>query len=261
MRLPANPIVDRRDALLGLRPLALAALLAPLELAAPPRALAISATTMSGKSKPELGIFLVDAVKYTGSTVSADLVISGGRIASIAYESKWPLAEGGYYDVEVKSKSEGGDGGFVQVASLPKGQTLATLKKSWFLDQICDVSGRYGAYGQPIDAKVLSDSKPDDPKAGRTLDISFTALAPGGAETQRRAAVSAVQSGGDVLMLVAGSSASRWKKGSEADARFAASSFRLAGTRASELQPQPSADYRFGKTSGPSTMTSRNDGF
>ena len=64
-------------------------LLAPIERLAP--ALAISATTMSGKSKPELGVILEEAPLNSGSTISANLVLENGKIASAAFESKFPL--------------------------------------------------------------------------------------------------------------------------------------------------------------------------
>lgn len=181
MRLPAAAL-DRRA--VCLRALSLAAL-TPLQTLAPP-ALAISATTMAGKSKPELRVVLVDEVKQTGGTVSAELLLSGGKAASVSFDTALKLAEGGYYDVEAQNKDKG-DGSFLQTAALPKGQGLEALKKDWFLLQICSVDGRYGAYGAPIDAKVLADDKGKDT---RRLDISFSVLRPDGADTPRRAVVS-----------------------------------------------------------------------
>lgn len=161
MRLPA-PIARREVLRL---PLALAAVLGPFP-SLP--AHAISATTMSGKSKPELGMILVDAPKQTGSSITADAVLPSGKIASISYDSKFPLVSGGYYDVESMA-TDGGDGAFVQIAAL-KGD-LASLKKDQFLQAICATTGRYGSYGAPTDAKVLADDKSS---GTRTLDISFT---------------------------------------------------------------------------------------
>ena len=100
--------------------------------------------------------------------------------------------------------------------------------------------------------------------SSRNLELSFTTLSPGMAETKRRAVVRAMQPAGSdaVLMLVASASAVRWKKeGAEAAARLAVDSFRIAATRPTTLMPVPSADYRFGKSSGPENMKSRNDGF
>ena len=162
MRLPA-PLARREVLRL---PLALAAVLGPFP-SLP--AHAISATTMSGKSKPELGMILVDAAKQTGASITADAVLPSGKIASISYESKFPLASGGYYDVETMATS-GGDGAFVQIATPPSGD-LASQKKDWFLQAICGVTGRYGSYGAPTDAKVLADDKSS---GTRMLDISFT---------------------------------------------------------------------------------------
>jgi hypothetical protein len=228
MRLPA-PLARREVLRL---PLALAAVLGPFP-SLP--AQAISATTMSGKSKPELGMILVDEPKQTGASISAEAVLPGG-----------------YYDVETMA-SEGGDGAFVQIATA-KGD-LASLKKDFFLQTICSVTGRYGSYGAPTDAKVLADDKGS---GTRMLDISFTVLSPSMAEIPRRAVVSATQVGSEVVMLVSGCSASKWKKGGEAAAREAASSFKVS-TRATDLKYAASTDYRYGKTSGPSNMSSRND--
>ena len=100
--------------------------------------------------------------------------------------------------------------------------------------------------------------------SSRRLELSFTTLSPGMAESTRRAVVRAMQPAGseDVVMLVASGSAVRWKKeGVEAAAGQAADSFRIAATRPTTLTPVPSADYRFGKSSGPQKMKSRNDGF
>lgn len=85
----------------------------------------------------------------------------------------------------------------------------------------------------------------------------------GSAELPRRAVVTAIQPSGstDLILLVAGASASRWKKGSgEADARAAARSLRLVSARPSSLQAVAQSDYRYGKTTGPEKMKSRNDG-
>ena len=148
--------LDRRAALTSGANSACALVAAAL--AAPSRpALAISATTMSGKSKAELGIFLIDEVKQTGSTVSADLVLEGGVAATVSFDSKvWPLAEGTYNDVEVKSRD--GDAAFVQVQAAGKGGGLAKLKPAFFTDAVLGIDGRYGAYGQPTDVKVISDT-------------------------------------------------------------------------------------------------------
>ena len=169
MRLP-SPIARREVLRL---PLALAAVLGPFP-SLP--AHAISATTMSGKSKPELGMILVDEPKQTGASISAEAVLPGGKVASISYQSKFPLVSGGYYDVETMA-TEGGDGAFVQIATA-KGD-LASLKKDWFLQAICGVTGRYGSYGAPTDAKVLADDKGS---GTRMLDISFTVRSPSTAE-------------------------------------------------------------------------------
>ena len=94
-------------------------------------------------ARPDLGVVLVDEVQATGTTISANMVLSGGLIATAVFESSWPLAEGSYYDVETKSRD--GDNAFVQVRSLPKGKTVGSTPARWFTDAILSVEGRYGA--------------------------------------------------------------------------------------------------------------------
>jgi len=218
----------------------------------------ISATTMTGKSKPDLGIVLVDEPQLKGKSVEANLVLADGLVASVKFDSNWPLAEGGYFDVETKSR-DGGDAAFVQVAKLPTGASLATVPKRFFTDTILSVDGRYGSYGSPTDIKVLSDT---DEGATRRIEISFTALSPGSAEVPRRGLVTATQPAGsrELVMLTASTGTARWKKGGKDDAIKAIDSFAVT-TRPTTLQQVASTDYRFGKTSGPSNMRSRSDGF
>ena len=166
--------IDRRSALLHAL-----AMLPAMQLV--PNALAISATTMTGKTKAELNIILAEPVTMQGSTISADVVLSDGLLATATFDSKWGLAEGGYYDIEAKTKD--GDAAFVQLKTLGAGEKLESVKKGWFTDAIMSVDGRYGAYGAPTDVKVISDT----PSAtGRTLEIGFTALSPGMAEATKK---------------------------------------------------------------------------
>lgn len=226
-------------------------------------AAAISATTMSGKTKPDLGVILPEEVKGGDKgPISADLVLSNGVMATVAFESVWPLAEGNYYDIASKNKD--GEVAFVQVANA--GSTpLAKLPKSFFSKSVLGLSGFYGAYGEPIDSKWVDVSPSSSAVAGaRTLECSFTPLGPSGEGSPRKGVVTAVQPAGasDVVMLVSTSSATRWKKANaEAGARRAADSFRVVATRPTALKQEAPSDYRYGRASGPSSMTSRNDGF
>ena len=259
LRPPPAQRLDRRAALCqatGAVAAASVGLFQPL-----PPALAISATTMTGKSKPELGVILVDEVKASKTGVVGNVVLADGLAAAVSFDTEWPLAEGGYYDVEAKSR-DGGDAAFVQVAKVPGGKALANLPKSFFTDTVLSVDGRYGAYGAPTDVKVLKEIELESGGARRQLEMTFTALSPGSAEVPRRGVLAAVQPAGsrELVMLFASTGAARWKKGGKEEAMRAVDSFAVT-TRTTELQQVPSSDYRFGKTSGPSNMRSRSDGF
>ena len=147
MRLPIVEGVSRRAALAW-------PALAALALTPAPPSFAISATTMAGKSRPELGVVLAEPVRQTGQTISGDVVLSGGTLATATFDSSWSLAEGGYYDIE--AKSDKGDGAFVMV--LPRGGGLGGLKKDKLAAAVFGVEGRYGAYGAPQDVKLTADT-------------------------------------------------------------------------------------------------------
>ena len=223
----------------------------------PAPASAISATTMTGKTKPDLGIILVKEPEATKGGVTGEFIISGGNAALVKFDSPWPLAEGGYYDIEAKSK-DGSDSAFVQLVNLPSGKTLSSAPKTFFTDMLLGVDGRYGAYGG---CTVGAVKELDADGKARQLEISFEALTPGGSEIARRGTLTAVPvSPSQVVMLFASTSAGRWKKGGKDEAMKAVSTFSVT-TRPTTLAYEPTSDYRSGKTSGPSNMKSRNDGF
>ena len=226
-----------------------------------PPSFAISATTMSGKSKPELGCIVAEEPKTVGkSGIAADLVLASG-LATVSYESPWGLAEGNYYDVAAKSKD--GDAAFVQVADTG-GKSLSSLSKTFFSDTILSLDGFYGAYGQPIDAVFKETPAASANGAGaRAFECTFTPLGPSGDGSPRKGIVTAIQPAGSkqVVMLVASTSATRWKKAKgEKDCRTAAESFSVRMSPTS-LKAEPQSDFRYGKASGPASMKSRNDGF
>ena len=252
MKLPAFESLSRRAALGALATLAAVSPTAPAH--------AISATTMSGKTKADLGIILASETTTVGKQLLADLVLDGGVVATTTFDSKWPLAEGNYYDFEAATRD--GDTAFCQVMPLAKGESLASLPKTWFVNSIFGVDGRYGAYGAPTDVKLKEMDK-EEGKA-RSFDVSFTVLSPSMAELQRKGVIRALQPPGsnDVLLLTASSSATRWAKtNAESEARAIQASFRVTATKPTDLKREAAADYRFGKTTGPSSMKSRNDGF
>ena len=213
-------------------------------------ALAISATTMSGKTRPDTGVVLLDEpaqnARGKSLTATADLVSADGVAASVAFDSPWPLQRGNYYDVEVKSK-EGGDGAFVLCKTPPRGVAPAQLQQEWFAANIFNIEGRYGAYGAPADVKVIRD---ETVGGDRFLEYAFTALSPSRAEVLRKCVVKATSAPGskDIFLIVAGTTASRWKKeGGEATSRKVADSFRVVSSKKTSLKKEETSDYRFYK--------------
>jgi len=236
-----RPLLQRRAAAR-----LVAALLTPFipELQQQP-ALAISATTMSGKTRPDTGCVLVNEprVEKRGKAqiATAELVTSDGYVATASFETPWFLRSGSYVDVEVMSK-EGGDGAFLVSKKAPQGTSSPA---AWFSENIFGISGRYGAYGAPQDVKVVKDERDKSVDGGRLLEYTFTA-SKGNAEVQRRAFVKAMSPPGsrDVVILVAGTTASRWKKeGGEKTSRAAVDSLTVSSAKTS-LKKEESSDYR-----------------
>ena len=164
---------------------------------------------------------------------------------------------GNYYDVEVRSK-EGGDGAFLVSKTPPQGTSSSA---AWFSDNIFGISGRYGAYGAPQDVRVLRDERDRSVDGGRLLEYSFTALK-GNAEVQRRAFVKAVSPPGsrDVVILVAGTTASRWKKeNGEKTSRAVVDSLRVSSTK-TNLKKDEASDYRTYKSKMPDLAPQKNGG-
>lgn len=227
---------------------------APLE-----SALALSATTMSGKTRPDTGIVLVDEPTQNARgktlTTSATVVTSDRYVAQLTFESTWPIQRGNFYDVEVRSK-EGGDGAFLLCKAAPKAP--AGLPAKWFADNIFNIEGRYGAYGAPADVKLLKDSVVG---SDRVLEYSFTALSPSQAQVLRKCAVKATTGPGssDIFLIVAGTTASRWKKEQgDIASRKVADSFRVAGTQKTPLKKDPTSDYRTYVTKAPDLTSSKS---
>ena len=68
---------------------------------------------MTGKSKANLGVVLVEAPKQVGNKMSADVVLDGGVIATTTFETPWTLADGGYADFEASTRE--GEAAYLQV--------------------------------------------------------------------------------------------------------------------------------------------------
>jgi hypothetical protein len=206
----------------------------------------LGAGTMSSRSRPETGCVLLEEVAEAGKkdapSVSAELVLDGGVVATAAFDAEpgYPLIRGMFYDVEVRGKAA--DGAFLQVAALPSGASVADVPDSFFTRAVFSTGGRFGAYGAPTDIRVGGSEK----GSKRMIDVAFSALSPSQTEVPRRTLIAAIQPEGsnDVVMLVGGATSAQWKK-SEAAMRKMAGSFRIARTRPTSILRKSKSDYRF----------------
>lgn len=188
----------------------------------------------AGKSKPDTGIVFRD-----GTDVSRDSK-TGGVLAEIllnarssdptavlaTFDSPWSLAKGFVYDIECRDSSTG-DGSFLSVSNKANGKSVEELPTSFFLNKLFGNTGRYSFYGPPTDIKTKK-SYMDGPN--RVIELSFSLISQStGAEIPRSAIVVATIPEGtdEAVMLATSSTAARWRKGTEKDARKVSESFRV----------------------------------
>jgi hypothetical protein len=136
----------------------------------------------------------------------------------------------------------GSDSAFLQVASLPSGKGIAEMSDSFFTKKVFSAEGRFGAYGSATDIKVLNSEM----GTRRLIDVTFSALSPGGTEVPRRALIAAIQPEGatDAVMLVGSSVLKEWKK-VEPALRKTALSLQVARVRPTGIARKAKNDYRF----------------
>lgn len=136
----------------------------------------------------------------------------------INFESPWPLATGGLFDVETRD-SNTGDGCYIQVSEPSGKKDISGVSNQYILDQIMKPTGRFSFYGTPTDAKVKKTSIVEKGSvAYKFMEIGFSTLSQStGAEIPRKAlVVSTVPAGSEnVIMFVSSTTANRWKKVSE----------------------------------------------
>jgi len=129
------------------------------------------------------------------------------------------------FDVECRD-SRTGDGTFLSVTQNVGGKSIEQIKDSFILDSLLKPDGRFSFYGTPTDVKVKSSEVKDGYKF---MDISFSTISQATqTEIPRKARLAAtIPIGTDqAIILVASSSAIRWKKGSEATIASTINTFR-----------------------------------
>ena len=82
------------------------------------------------------------------------------KVIATSFLSPWKLAQGMNYDVEVRDKSTG-DSAYLQVEKAPSAAAggdadIASVPNAFLQDRVFKSDGRYGAYGQPTDIKIVS---------------------------------------------------------------------------------------------------------
>lgn len=183
-------------------------------------------SSQAGKSRPQTGVVFrdgTDALQGRNGEVSAEILIgTKARPSSvlITFVAPYKLETGSVFDVECRD-GKTGDGAFLAVTGSTDGKSLGELPPSFFLDRLFDPTGRFSFYGPPTDVRVRksymlrssSDGNDDD---RRVLEISFSNLSQStNAEIPRNAVLVATLPRGaeNAVMLVASTSASRWRRG------------------------------------------------
>ena len=131
--------------------------------------------------------------------VAARLAGRKGLPVDVAFDAPFPTTPG-----LVSRDYQTGDGAYVLVAP-----AKGPLKKV-VADKIFAADGKYGSYGAPSEVKLKGSERRGD--GDEVFEYTFVALTPAMREVARRVRARAIQVGGDdVFILVAGSTAARWR--------------------------------------------------
>ena len=172
----------------------------------------------AGKSRPETGVILREGSDVLRDSRTGDVLAEilldtpDGKSPYLAsYSSPWPLAKGTVFDIECRD-AKTGDGAFISVTTSTGGKSMSDLKDSFFVDQLFAPTGRFSFYGPPTDVKLQKSIREGDKM---TMDLSFSTVSQATqTEIPRKARLVATIPAGSnqAVMLVASSSANRWKK-------------------------------------------------
>ena len=199
-------------------------------------------SSQAGKSKPVTGVFLRDGTDVernakTGA-VLAEIVLGDRSDLSailVSFSSGWPLAKGTVFDVECRD-AKTGDSAFLSVTEKTGGKSIEDIPTTFFVEQLFAPTARFSFYGPPTDFK-LKKSEIDGNK--RIIEFSFSQLSQStNAEIPRRAIMVATkpENTDQAVMLVASSTAQRYKKVTEKDIRQTISSFNASPSPKSALK-------------------------
>jgi hypothetical protein len=191
----------------------------------------------AGKSRPETGIVFRDGSEVSRDTrsgnVLAEIVLAADSKDPVAvltsFTSPWALAKGSLFDVECRDSSTG-DSAFLSLSGKANGKAVSDLPTSFFLNNIFSSTGRFSFYGPPTDVKVKKSYMDGN---NRVIELGFSILSQStGAEIPRLAiVVASIPEGTDqAVMLATSSTATRWRKGTEKDARKTAESFKASAS-------------------------------
>jgi len=185
----------------------------------------------AGKAKPVTGIIFREGTEVSRNARSGDVLAEilvknsnnnnnnkdGSTNDSLlpvvtTFSSPWPLATGNVFDIECRD-GETGDAAFIAVTPNVGEKSLEQLTDSFFSQSIFSPTGRFSLYGSPTDIKVKTVNMKDN---YRVLDVSFSTLSQSTqTEIPRKAKVVVTIPTGasQAVMLIASTSALRWKKG------------------------------------------------
>lgn len=199
-------------------------------------------SSQAGKSKPITGVYLRDGTEVDRDTrtgnVLAEIVLGEKADLSailVTFSSPWPLAKGTVFDVETRD-AKTGDSAFLSVTEKTGGRGIQDIPSLFFLEQLFAPTGRFSFYGSPTDLKIKKSMLDGN---RRIIEFSFSQLSQStNAEIPRQAIMVASKPDNtdQAVVLVASSTATRWKKGTEKDIREIISSFNASPSPKSALK-------------------------
>ncbi|CAE7030118.1 slc44a2 [Symbiodinium natans] len=184
----------------------------------------------TGVRMSTLGVMEGEAEGDGERLVAAEVLSSSETRVTVSFRTPWPVTSdrtSSSKGLEVRGKSAYA---FLQV--IPGVSGTATTDQ--ILDAVLNSRGKFGAYGEPGDVRILEDK--ELASGQRQVLISFTSYSPQSAEFQNRAIVKSTTVDGDAFVLVGTAFDERWQKEPQVESslRSVVGSFRVDPSKATE---------------------------
>lgn len=189
-------------------------------MASPPPAPPGVATWALRATEPTLtSLKLGTLSRYQGQLVSPEGPRARNLRVSFEFPADWLALDRASGCVQYVDQRNG-DKVYLLRATLPPGETLATLSKAWIGNAVFDPTGSLVKAGQPVEdykvvgSQTLVECPNDECATRRRFKVKYATVTGNGLRVERRGLVDAYQIGkDDVYMCLASCNANKWENG------------------------------------------------